>query len=70
MSKYTIIAVQHTYGHVTETVEKEQVKSECERLKKIFSIAKENAYTTIEVVNNDTGEVREYWNNRKNEINF
>lgn len=68
--KYTILAVHHTYGHICEIVEKEKVREECERLRKIFSYPKEKTYTKIEVINNETGEVREYWNNSNNKLKF
>lgn len=70
--KYTILCTHHTYGSVSEVVEKEKVKSECERLKKVFSspINEKNTFTIIEVINNDTGEIREFWNNKENIINF
>lgn len=69
-NKYTIICTLFTYGNITECVNKEDVKSECERLKKICTIGMEKCYQTIEVINNETGEIREYWNNQKNTINF
>lgn len=72
MSKYTIICTQHTYGSLAKVVEKDNVRDECERLRKIFSkpLCKENAYTRIELINNETGEIREFWNNRENTIKF
>lgn len=72
MNKYTILCTQHTYGSISKVVEKEQVRAECERIKKVFSsrLCKENAYTRIEVINNETGEIREFWNNKDNIINF
>lgn len=68
---YTIIATEHHYGQIVQTLPKEKVRAECERLRKLFSLAKkEEAYCQIEVVNTDTGEVREYWNNHNNELQF
>lgn len=69
-NKYTIICTLFTYGCISQSVKKEEVKKECERLKKIFELAKEQCYQRIEVVNNETGEIREYWNNHNNTINF
>lgn len=69
-NKYTIILAQYTYGSLTQVVNKDQVIAECERLKAIFSKQPEKCYTIIEVVNNQTGECREYWNNHDNKINF
>lgn len=71
--KYTIIWTIHTYGSVTQIVEKNQVKAECERIRKVSSAANnepKNRFESIEVVNNNTGEIREYWNNHNNEIQF
>lgn len=71
MKQYTIVAVQHTYGHLSYPVNKENVRSECEKIRKVFSVSKEKqCYQQIEVVNNETGEVREYWNNHDNSIKF
>ena len=70
MTKYTIIFSLVTEGHIVEVVNKKIVKSECERLKKIASISDNKTYARIEVVNNETGEIREYWNNSDNKINF
>lgn len=68
--KYTIIFTEHHYGSLTEVVEKDKVREECERLKHATKLAQENAYFRIEVVNNATGEIREYWNNHDNKIMF
>lgn len=71
---YTIICTKFTEGSIAEVVEKIQVKSECERLKKVMYNPKledtQNTYVRIEVVNNNTGEIREFWNNKENTINF
>lgn len=70
---YTIIWTVHTYGNITEVVEKSKVKTECERLHKLSVIGgneQKNTFKTIEVVNNETGEIREYWNNFDNQIQF
>lgn len=69
-NKYTIICTLFTYGSITKCVNKEEVRKECERLKKICKIGMEKCYQTIEVINNETGEIREYWNNHNNKINF
>lgn len=71
--KYTIICTQYTFGQIIEAVEKYRVKNECEKLQKMFSnnkINDKNTYVQIEVVNNNTGEIREYWNNHENKIQF
>lgn len=70
MNKYTIIAAVHTYGSITQVVPKEKVREECERLKKVLSVGEAPKYIQIEVVNNETGEIREFWNNADNKINF
>lgn len=71
---YTIICTKFTEGSIAEVVEKIQVKGECERLQKVMYNPKledtQNTYVRIEVVNNDTGEIREFWNNKENTINF
>lgn len=61
-NKYTIIATFHTCGSITVTLEKEHVRKECERLKKLYDLGSEGCYARIEVVNNQTGEIREFWN--------
>ena len=68
--KYTIIFTRHQYGQMIYAVDKEQVKTECEKLKHLNKLNDENAYIRIEVINNNTGEIREYWNNKENEIKF
>ena len=70
MEKYTIICSIHTCGQIASVVEKEQVRKECERLKRLNKLGYENTYISIEVVNNETGEMREYWNNVENTIKF
>lgn len=70
MNNYTIICTELYYGQITQVVKKEDVRKECERLKMISKNAPENAYWQIEVVNNETGEIREYWNNKENTIKF
>lgn len=69
-NKYTIICTQFQYGQITEIVDKENVRKECERLKNVFNKDFINTYIQVEVINNETGEIREYWNNKKNEIQF
>lgn len=68
--KYTIIFTRLEYGQIIETVEKDKVREKCELWKKTEKLNKEKAYLRIEVVNNQTGEIREYWNNNDNSINF
>lgn len=68
--KYTIIFTRFMYGQMIQVVEKEKVKTECEKLKHLNKLNDEGAYIRIEVVNNNTGEIREYWNNKENTINF
>ena len=68
--KYTIICNILTTGHITKIVSKENVRKECERLKNLNKITDSHTYMRIEVVNNSTGEIREYWNNKENEIKF
>lgn len=70
MEKYTIICNILTTGHITEVIEKDKVRAECERLKNLTKLGDEHTYMRIEVVNNETGEVREYWNNQENVIKF
>ena len=67
--KYTIIFTRFQYGQMIYAVDKEKVKTECEKLKHLNKLNEENAYIRIEVVNNNTGEIREYWNNKENTIN-
>lgn len=69
---YTILATIHTYGSIATTHPANEVKPECERLRKVlsFGAGEDTIYKRIEVINNDTGEVREYWNNHNNEIKF
>lgn len=71
--KYTIICTEFQYGQIIETKEQNEVRNECERLKRIFGnekIKDKDIYIRIEVVNNCTGEIREYWNNHENKIQF
>lgn len=70
MEKYTIITTIHTYGSMTQVVEKNKVREECERLKKTLDKIDAPSYRRIEVVNNETGEIREFWNNQDNKIQF
>lgn len=69
MKQYTILATVFTCGSITEQCDKEQVREECERLKKTMSISTHD-YIRIEAINNETGEIREYWNNHNNKIEF
>lgn len=68
--KYTILFTEFHYGNITIVVNKDKVRQECERIKNMSELAKENAYMRIEVVNNQTGEIREYWNNHDKIIMF
>lgn len=70
MNKYTIIATVLYYGQMTKCVHAEAVRSECEHFKKIMSLGNEPSHMQIEVINNETGEAREYWNNHDNKIQF
>lgn len=70
MKEYTIIFTQLCYGQIITQKDKSEIRYECEKLKKLSSLQKEDAYIRIEVVNNNTGEIREYWNNQDNEIKF
>lgn len=68
--KYTILFTEYHFGNITIVVDKDKVRKECERIKSMSKLANENAYMRIEVVNNQTGEIREYWNNHDNKIMF
>lgn len=70
MNNYTIICTELYYGQITQVCKKEDVRKECERLKMVSKHSAENTYWQIEVVNNETGEIREYWNNKENTIKF
>lgn len=67
---YTIIWTELQYGQMVLKKNKDQVKEECERLRKISKIADADRYIRIEVMNDETGEIREYWNNKQNETLF
>lgn len=70
MSKYTILATIHTYGSIAQVVEGENVRKECERLKGALEVGSAPAYKRIEIINNETGEIRTYWDNQNNDIQF
>ena len=79
MEKYTIIYTEIRHGSITEIVDKDKVRNECEQLKSIHELDKhfkkklgDNTHTDcrIEVINNETGEIREYWNSHDNKIEF
>ena len=80
MAKYTILQTWHEYGSLAQVVEEKKVRTICESavkheiLKKRYRINKgidtPNIYCRIEVINNETGEIREYWNNQENKIKF
>ena len=69
-SRYALITTVFHYGSKTEWTEKENVKSICEKEKAKYNDTNIESYVRIEVVNTDTGEIREYWNNHDNKINF
>lgn len=68
--KYTILATIYTYGSITQVVEKDKVRQECERLRNALYAGSAKCYKRIEVINNETGEIRQYWDNQDNKINF
>ena len=67
---YTIICTNYRQGKIEIQVEGKEVRKECERLRKVMSNRLVDNYLRIEVVNNETGEIREYWNNSNNTIKF
>lgn len=67
---YTIITTIYTIGQIIEPCEKEDVRAECERMRSFENVQNENEHLIIEVVNNDTGEIREYYNSNENKIKF
>lgn len=67
---YTIICTSYREGKIEKQVEGKKVRKECERLRKVMSSRLVTNYVRIEVQNNDTGEIREYWNNGNNTIQF
>lgn len=69
MSEYTILVTSMYYSHMTIPITKENVRSECERLRGVLMFG-EDTYKQIEIVNNETGEIREYWNSKQNETLF
>ena len=71
-NQYTIIYTVHHYGSLTMPVKKESVREECERLRLSSNLGNQpkNTFICIEVVNNETGEIREYWNNHDNKLEF
>lgn len=73
-SNYTIISTQVQYGQVIRTCKKEDVRSECEKIRKLYEFSAKNndnnTHSRIEVVNNETGEIREYWNSENKQILF
>lgn len=70
MNDYTVLLTVFTYGSEAVPCEGEKVREQCERLRNIAKISTGNVYQRIEVVNNNTGEIREYWNNHENKILF
>lgn len=75
-NKYTIITTYVKYGQHIQHVKKEDVRKMCEWQKENFKFQKsrfsntKNVHMQIEVVNNQTGEIREFWNSQDNKINF
>lgn len=73
-SNYTIISTQVQYGQVIRTCKQEDVRNECERIRKLYEFSAKNndnkTHSIIEVVNNETGEIREYWNSEQNKVLF
>lgn len=67
--KYTIICTYISYGQMINVCPKDDVKRQCEVLRRTHSI-ESKSHMQIEVVNNNTGEIREYWNSEKNKIQF
>lgn len=65
MNEYTIIFSVHSYGHATIPCNKEDVRRNCENLITCNKLADKETFMCIEVVNNETGEIREYWNNKQ-----
>ena len=71
MSKpYTIITTIYTIGQIINPCEKEEVRAECEHMRSLGNVQNENSHLIIEVVNNETGEIREYYNSKDNKIKF
>lgn len=68
--QYTIIATVYTIGQIIKPCEKEQVRNECERLRKLHNVQYGMEHLIIEVANNETGEIREYYNSAENKIQF
>lgn len=70
MSEYTILMSVHSYGHAAIPCNKEEVRKHCENLIACNKLADAETFINIEVVNNETGEIREYWNNKQNQTLF
>jgi hypothetical protein len=74
--KYTIITTWVKYGQHIQKVDKQYVRKICECEKSKFEFEKKhyantrNVHMQIEVVNNQTGEIREFWNSQDNKLNF
>lgn len=68
--KYTIITTIYKVGQIVSVEPKENVKTQCEKIRKLHNLQDTNEHMIIEVVNNETGEMREYWNSNNNEIKF
>lgn len=69
-NKYTIITTIYKVGQIISIEPKENVRTQCEKIRKMHNLQNTNEHMIIEVVNNETGEMREYWNSNSNEIKF
>lgn len=67
---YTIITTIYTIGQIIKPCEKEEVRKQCENMRKLHNVQIENEHLIIEVVNNETNEIREYYNSKDNKIKF
>lgn len=71
---YTIIKTYHQYGQKISICNKKDVRKKLESDVKWTILNdkryKDNCYIQIDVVNNETGEIRQYWNNRQMETLF
>ena len=70
MNDYTVLLTVFRYGSEAVPCKKEDVRNQCERLKALSKIVQGEAYMRIEAINNQTGEISEYWNNKDNKIEF
>lgn len=70
VKEYTIITTIYTIGQIIAPCKKEEVRKECERMIKLHNVQSRNEHLIVEVVNNETGEIREYYNSNNNKIQF